>query len=285
MNQMSQTPRLRVDTHVHMHSCFEQDRFFAAAADNLDLRPGNGDRISGVLCLTETSEADWFGECRIRVSQESSSASWPGSDRHADRWTLRATDEPNTVVAADASGRTMAIVAGRQIVTGEGLEVLALGLAGPFADGQPTRAVLEQAATAGAIPVLPWGFGKWTGRRGRLVREIIAEPPCAFFLGDNGGRLSIMAEPPEFALGQTYGMRILPGTDPFPFSWDVGRVGSYGIEWDETLDARSPFRGLCLLLADASRTPRSYGRLERLPAFVRNQIAIQLRKRARKLSS
>ena len=36
--------------------------------------------------------------------------------------------------------------------------------------------------------------------------------------------------------------------------------------------------------ADASRTPRSYGRLERLPAFVRNQIAIQLRKRARKLS-
>ena len=146
MNQMSQTPRLRVDTHVHMHSCFEQDRFFAAAAVDPSL-PGNGDRISGVLCLTETSERTGFGECRIRVSQESSSAELPGSDRHADRGPFGLPTSPTrSWRRMQAAGRWLS---SRQIVTGEGLEVLALGLAGPFA-AQPTQ--LEQAATAGAIP-------------------------------------------------------------------------------------------------------------------------------------
>ncbi len=188
-----------------------------------------------------------------------------------------------TVLATDAANRRIAIIAGRQIVTGEGLEVLALGLADRFADGHPTAETLARVAEAGAMPVLPWGFGKWTGRRGKLVAELIASPPCAFFLGDNGGRLAITAEPPAFAEGRARGFRILPGTDPFPFRWDAGRVGSFGLEWDENLAEDKIFLSLRNLLGDSQRAPRRYGHLERLPAFVRNQVAIQARKWARKL--
>lgn len=274
MNQTQQSPRLRVDTHVHVHPCFEEIPFLEAAAANLDISPGSDGRISGLLCLTETAEADWFGETVKRI----------GETRAApDQWRFEPTDEPNAILAVDTQGRQIAIVAGRQIVTAEGLEVLALGLAGRFDDGRPTREVLVEASATGAVPVLPWGFGKWTARRGRLVRELIADPPCAFYLGDNGGRLSLMAEPPEFATGREQGMAILPGTDPFPFRWDIGRVGSFGLEFDRSLDARRPFASLRALLDDEDARPRAYGRLERLPGFLRNQFAIQVRKWSRKL--
>ena len=92
-----------------------------------------------------------------------------------------------------------------------------------------------------------------------------------------------MPEPPEFAEGRDRGMRILPGTDPFPFPWDMFRVGSFGLEWDSSLEAERPFQGLRALLADARQLPRPYGQLEHLPAFLRNQIAIQGRKWLRKL--
>ena len=274
MIQTQTSPRLRVDTHVHVHPCFQETPFLDAAAENLAVSPGDEGRISGLLCLTETADADWFGEVseRLRAPRVA-----------GDRWRFEGTDDPNAILAVESGGRQIGIIAGRQIVTAEGLEVLGLGLSGFIEDGRPTREVLAATRDAGALPVLPWGFGKWTARRGRLVREMIEDPPCTFYLGDNGGRLYMMAEPPEFATGRERGMEILPGTDPFPFAWDVGRVGSFGLEFDVDLDARRPFTGLKALLEDPDRRPRAYGRLERLPGFVRNQFAIQVRKWARKL--
>lgn len=52
-------------------------------------------------------------------------------------------------------------MAGRQIVTAEKLEVLALGTDLDIDDGRPIREVLSLVTENGGLPVIPWGAGKW----------------------------------------------------------------------------------------------------------------------------
>ena len=61
------------------------------------------------------------------------------------------------------------VIAGRQIVSAERIEVLALGTRTQIPDGQPLAATIDAVRADGALAVLPWGFGKWWGARGRMV--------------------------------------------------------------------------------------------------------------------
>lgn len=265
----NQTQRLRADTHVHFHACFEEASFLGAAADNLGVESGESDQVSGVICLTETETANWFERLKERMGEVPSS--------RIAGWSLQKTGEPQSVIAADDRGRKLAIIAGRQIVCEERLEVLALGFAGRFADGQPIRDVLRSVDGDGAIAVVPWGFGKWTGRRRAIVEDLLDSPPCRFFLGDNGGRPAGLPAPALFAEAASRGMAVLPGTDPFPFSWDARRVGTYGLEWDGGLDPDRPFLSLKSLLLDPAANADNFGGLQGMPGFIRNQAAIHLK--------
>lgn len=255
---------VRVDTHVHFHSCFVEGDFLEAAS-----MAGAEESLPGrvVLCLTESAGMDWFSVLRHRI----------GSDQHSGPagWTVRDTHEVQSVVVEGPSGNSLVVVAGRQIVCAEGLEVLALGSVETLSDGLPMVDVMQQVSSRGALVVLPWGFGKWFRRRGEIVRNLIQDPPCDFFLGDNGGRLALWPEPKLLREFRKSGGVVLPGSDPFPFSWDMGRVGSFGIQLDGSVGLETPFADLKALL---SAPQRRYGRLESLLPFVRNQVAIQLRR-------
>jgi hypothetical protein len=266
---MSTPIRLRADTHVHFHDCFEEGAFLNAAADALCGDKAANGQVDAVLCLTESYGANWFA--RLYDIERNG----PVGDTN---WKLQPTDEENSVVVEDSSSRALAIIAGRQIVCQEGLEVLAIGGNDMPEDGQPIRSVLQQVSVAGVVPVLPWGFGKWLGQRGQIVADLIKNPPCHFLLGDNGGRLAMFGEPKLFSAGRESGFAILPGTDSLPFSWNSKRVGSYGIEWDGSLNPDTPFASLRSILLDGQLQGRTFGPLEHLPAFFRNQVAIRLRR-------
>jgi hypothetical protein len=269
MPELRQT-RLRADTHVHFHPCFEAGSFLDAAADSL--HGGTSDSsglITAAICLTESRGDDWFGA----LARLEEGAAIAGS-----RWRRFKTAEANSVIVSDERGRELAVIAGRQIVCRERLEVLALGYPACPEDGKPIRDVLRLVAKAGAVPVLPWGFGKWTGDRGKIVQQLLEGPPCEFAVGDNGGRLALLGEPELFAVARRKGFKILPGTDPFPFRWDGRRVGSFGMEWEGGLDRDAPYDSLKSLISTRSDGGRPFGRLENLPAFIRNQVAIQLRR-------
>lgn len=261
--------RLRADTHVHFHGCFEEGTFLDAAITNLNAGAVDSSMVHAVLCLTETRDADWF-ERLTKIC--------PKTKFGSSKWQVQATKEANSLLAIDGRGRKMAIIAGRQIVCREGLEVLALGYGRSIDDGQPIRSVMQSVASSGAVPVVPWGFGKWFGVRGKVVQGLLCDPPCRFLLGDNGGRLAAGGEPALFGKAGERGIGILPGTDPFPFRWDSQRVGSFGIEWDGGLDPDTPYQGFRSLVLSTHSSGVPFGRLESIPAFVRNQIAIQLKK-------
>lgn len=268
MPETSET-RLRADTHVHFHPCFEEGSFLDAAAESLLKGSAAGDLITAALCLTESHGDNWFAT----LARLGNGASIAGSD-----WRRLSTAEPNSVLVADTQGRRIAVIAGRQIVCRERLEVLALGHVDVPDDGQPIRDVLHEVREAGAVPVLPWGFGKWTGDRAGIVKQLLDDPPCDFAIGDNGGRLAMLGEPELFAVARNKGFSILPGTDPFPFRWDGRRAGSFGVEWRGGLEPESPFRSLKNLIEDQGGEGERFGRLESLPSFIRNQVAIQLRR-------
>jgi hypothetical protein len=198
--------------------------------------------------------------------------------RSADgRWTLAATAEGCSIHAYHDGEKKLIIVAGRQIVTAERLEVLALGCDREFPDRRPVRDTLAAVRDSGAIPVLPWGFGKWWFGRGKTVVALIeSEARHGLFLGDNGGRLQVGPRPKPFALAESMGVYTLPGSDPLPLPREARRAGGYGFRLDVAIDPDRPAQSIKDGLRDCSSQPPVFGRRATLSTFLRNQASLRL---------
>lgn len=267
-----------VDAHVHLHNMFDIGDFFKCAAANFrkaSSEVGDANPLY-VIALTESFPTDRFRNfydlAGGRVCPKGGSA---GSV------TVARTLEDSSLLCTLDGETSLVLIAGRQIVSAEGLEVLALGTNRMFPDGRPLARILLEVRDSGALPVIPWGFGKWSGARGRLVRELLLtyRPEAPLFLGDNGGRPRLLPEPPFFELARGQGVPILPGSDPFPLPREVRRVGSFGFACPSSLSYDHPTRDLILLLTDPAPRLIPYGRLEHPLHFIGKQVAIQLIKR------
>jgi hypothetical protein len=169
----------------------------------------------------------------------------------------------------------LAIIAGRQLVTRERLEVLALGTTAPLRDGETMEATLHAVQAVGAAAVLPWGVGKWLGARGAVIDRILAEPRWRHvFLGDNGNRLRYGPDPERFAAARRAGRSVLPGSDPLPLPGEESRVGGYGFAVDVELDPLRPAAGLLALLQSGAAF-MAFGQREGLKRFVGKQLALR----------
>lgn len=212
---------------------------------------------------------NWFDKLRARSDQAQ------GTGKST--WQIHKTREPNSLLVRDDRGRSLAIIAGRQIATDERLEVLALGLNQSWKDGGEAQGIISQVASLGAVPVLPWAVGKWTGRRKRIVEDLLRSPPAPFLLGDNSGRLALWPEPGLLDQARRTGVSILPGSDALPFKHCESKIGSYGLEWADALPPDSPFEKLRHLMLHRYDDAKFFGGLANPLSFVRDQLAIQLR--------
>ncbi|HEV7715162.1 MAG TPA: hypothetical protein VGO53_06185 [Steroidobacteraceae bacterium] len=293
---MSETKRVTaiVDAHVHIHSCYEPDVFLDHAYNNLSRSPGgrggrggDGPAANGqspvadpayFLLMTESAGDDYFGALRSAANPDTRSFS-AGQKPLLKRWSVTATAEPECVVARDGD-RRLYIVGGRQVACREGLEVLILGTIRRFRDGLPIRDVLMEAGMLGVPHVIPWGMGKWFFQRGKLLSALLRDfRKPTLFLGDEGGRPGFWPYPAHFREGAALGVRDLPGTDPLPFAHDVEKVGRMGFRVGIDLDESRPVASLFRTLCDSSTQLDRFATLEPPLLFVRNQVAMQLRKR------
>lgn len=183
--------------------------------------------------LAEITPANPLALIRQRLAQES----------HA--WhELGSTDEWLCIV--NPSGQELWLIAGRQIVTSDRLEVLALGTAARLTAGEPLSATVAAVSACGALPVIPWGVGKWWGRRGRLLsdwfRERAAATPSTVpvWLGDSFGRPQ--SSPPSAIWRQAAlsGVSMLPGTDPLAIPQHETLAGRYGFSLSAQLTSHAP---------------------------------------------
>jgi hypothetical protein len=265
-----------IDTHVHIHPCFELELFLSAAADNFGKaaaefcpkRP-----YQSVLCLAD----DVNGKAFDRLCKHA------GRPLNVGVWSIQRTDECHSLIASHSRLGSLAVLGGRQIRCDEGIELLALGTGQDFEDGIDLQEAFVRANAAGALAVLPWGFGKWTGRRGKVVRQFLENrSPGEVSLGDNSGRPGFWREPLEFVQARRMGYRILPGSDPLPFPSEVPRVASFGLTVSGHLSESRPACDVMGILSDNSVPIRPFGQLERPWQFMKNQLAMQMVKRQRR---
>jgi hypothetical protein len=72
------------------------------------------------------------------------------------------------------------------------------------------------------------------------------------------------------------GFRVLPGTDPFPFSTDYRRVGGFGLLAEIQPREETPWGALRAWLTELDVSPEPYGRAIGPVRFAFNQFGIQV---------
>jgi hypothetical protein len=263
-----------IDAHVHIYDCFHLPVFFNSAVDNFKIAYTNAgisnDQGSCVLLLSESEGINYYQKlCMLADSLQTLSC------RNDLSWSFRRTLEHSALKAHRSDGQEIYVLAGRQIITAAKIEVLALMTSASFVEKQSLSQTIEAVRRAGGIPVVPWGFGKWVGKRGSILKQFLMENDEPIFLGDNGGRPVFWPRPKLFSLVESKGGRVLPGSDPLPMEAEVARVGSFGFAFNTRLSSH-PVRDLKLCLEDPTTIFWGYGASEKAMRFLKNQFLIRL---------
>lgn len=256
-----------VDAHVHVYPGADVPRLLTSAAMNFASAAKSLDAESwqASLLLTETAAVDWFDTMAA------------AGERTLGEWRLTfAAHDPVSLKATGPLG-VLRIVAGRQIVTAEKIEVHAFGTRAKFVDGIDARTTLKTVSQSGAMAALPWGVGKWVGARGGLVEDLLkSSPPRTLFVADNGGRPGIWSDRRLAIADQP----VLRGSDPLPLPGEERRVGESGIWLEGVLPDTATASDLLERISSASPAAvYFYGPTENIFRFVRNQLLLRTAKR------
>jgi hypothetical protein len=258
---------LLADAHVHVHDNFDWDTLLTAAANNFTNALSSGQLINvGVLFIADILQQKKFSRLKETLSTGSS---------HSE-WVIQPTLERISVIAKHPHYPHIILIAARQIVTSEKMEVLSLFTGETFTDNLTIYETLGVIAQANGLPVFPWGVGKWIGRRGTILNQLLQNSHCPlFFLGDNSGRPIFWPRPSYFQDAEARGIGILPGTDPLPLPSEIYRPGSFGFRVQADVNRDWPGMHLKQLLLANYLAIEPYGVLESPLRFIRNQLLIR----------
>jgi hypothetical protein len=261
-----------VDAHAHFHPGFERRTFLDAAARNLGSAASHPSRVTGILMMAEP-----------HLSGDPL-APWREGDG-INSWTIEPTRESESLLARRGDGLTIALVAGRHLVSMEGLDVLALATDAEFLIRRPLHELIAQIHMARGVPVIPWGFGKWWGGRRRVLMRLVAgEHALPVLLADSGCRPAHSAEHVAFRSARRSGFPVLGGSDPLPIPSHATRVGSYGFVMPGRLQPANPAAQVRDYLRGLRKSPETFGRRASALGFVVSQISLRLARHPRMLA-
>ncbi len=201
-----------LDTHLHLYPTYDLSHAFN---NLLDRSTGLGERVSRAACLAERHDCQYFERLR-------------DGDIKLDGFVLECPEENEISLIRDKDGLSLAVLPGRQVITRENIEILALACPEMIDDGQPALDIIFQLNQLNRIPVLTWSPGKWFGKRGELVKRLINElDKQDFLIGDTTLRPYGWPTPRLMKRAQDIGFAIVAGSDPLPFSGEESWLGAY----------------------------------------------------------
>ena len=258
-----------VDGHVHLHACHDIEAALDAAVRNLELaRTALGLPVEAARFL-------WL----VEDPTEGSSARLDALSHNSEQWKATIVDSVTLRLSRTKDGEQLIVVLGRQIPTSDNLEVLVVGTAESLRVGRSQDETIEEGLEREALVMLPWGFGKWTGQRGRAVSSAYDRYASeGLFLADTGARSSFLKPPRVFARSAADAHPVLVGSDPFPFKDQTGALGTNGFVV-ENLRKQPTWRDLHGAIRSLHSQPRRFGHPLRPDVFARLQLRMQLRKR------
>ncbi len=238
---------IAVDTHVHVYPEADAGQLLVGAASRLRALAPEADVA---ICLTERAGQHVFATW-------AASEAVPGKDL-----LVRRIEGPGGVALRVETGEaSLTVLPGRQVATGERLEVLALGRDLELADGQAAAESIQAALGAQAVPVLTWAFGKWWFGRSHKVQALIdAFARERLWLGDTTMRPSEWPQGGIMRRAVARGVRVLAGSDPLPAAGEIRYAGCYGTLLHNDLDPDDPAGSILQGFRDLPPGGRSIGR-------------------------
>jgi hypothetical protein len=253
--------RILFDGHVHLYPDYD----CARALRNLFTNLGTDGLRLGLL--TETSACHFF-----------QTACENPSTLRRDGLAVQPGPGPNALTVTADQAVLGILIAGRQIVTKERLEVLAIATDGAIPDGRPVAETLDSVRERGGVPVLSWSPGKWFSRRGRLIEHlIVSQPPGSFLLGDTALRPTCWPLPRLMKLARSRGFKVIGGSDPLPLPNEERYLGTYGISAAASFDPLTPAESVRRMLSYSNTIFTPFGKRSAPLPFLRRWIANQFR--------
>jgi len=250
--------RLAADTHVHIYPEYNLEDVFRYALRNLEKAAGNASEGASAraIFLVERSGFNFFDDLREgKIS--------PGVEFRVEE---SPEEECLKITRRHEGADPLYVIAGRQLTTYEGLEVLALAGRPAIEDGHAVGTIIEAVLGYGAVAVLNWAPGKWLFQRGRIVRRLIEQSvPGEICLADSALRPWGVPISALMRMGIKEGLHLLLGTDPFPFAGEERTIGTCGVLIEEGFDPQEPVSSVRRLLRDPRVVVRRVGR--RPPAW------------------
>lgn len=234
-----------VDSHCHIHSQ-ETLGQFAEKLNNLSAGQ------HWLVCVVELRQSQWFGEIG-----------------RSDLLEIAQIDSVSLSVYRETS--SCLLIKGEQVNTSEKLEVIVIGCEDVVPEGLPVQEYITRYSDDYLV-VLPWGAGKWTGRRGAIVRSLVKDrAPIA--LGDNGGR-PVWWKSDLLESDSAFGLPVLRGADPLPVSSYSDRVLAYADLEQRVFRSASEWINY---VKSGERCAKPYGALRSTVGFLKDQIELRLR--------
>lgn len=235
------------DTHLHIYPFHD----LVALLGHLDgSMEASGGETARVALLAERGDCHAFRDMPAQETRLGEQG-----------WSVSAARGGSAWVLSRGDGPPLYVVAGRQVVTVERLEILALTADIDVPDGLAAGEALTRVRGEGAFPVLAWAPGKWFGRRGAIVRQLVdAARPGELLIGDTSLRPTCWAEPLLMRRARRKGLRVLCGSDPLPFVGEEKLAGTYASILDADLDPARPVESVRQALRDPTVVVRPVGR-------------------------
>jgi hypothetical protein len=169
--------------------------------------------IEFICFLTERLSENYFDQIKIK----NSFGKYKIELKRSDYESIKITSPVNQIVT---------IYQGQQVAANQGIEVLALGKK-VFSSAPDLTAseIIKIINKNNAICVLPWSFGKWHGKRLKVVQDCIAENKTSLFMGDIFGRNQIFGSNFD-KVKNYYNIEVLSGSDPLPIKNEERYIAS-----------------------------------------------------------
>lgn len=256
------------DTHVHVYRGYDVAaalrhgiRNLTGLARQCGADPADGGEPLLALFLAEAEGCHFFDDLRQgRLAEQLPGWSVEAAGEDCAVWVgapaADAPDTPDAPGTSDAADRgapgsaRLLLVAGRQLVTEERLEVLALATDAEMSRALDLEGAIAAVHEAGGVPVLSWAPGKWSFQRGERVASVIEEcSPEQLLIGDSSLRARA-AEPELMRRARQRGFKVIAGSDPLPIGGEERILGSYGTAWHGEVEIDRPLSSLQPMLLD-----------------------------------
>lgn len=239
----SETILVAGDGHFHLYPCYDLSRAIGNLVKNLRLlAEENRDRAPRrepfkIAFMAESRQHDYYRNILDRQI-----------DFGALGFETAGETEKHSILFIERGRLSMALVAGRQIVTEEKIELLGLGMEEVVPDGLAAEATVEKIIAADGLPVLAFSPGKWLFRRADVVRRLVnTKFDRPLLIGDSALRPLEWGKP---AVMRRVGAVILPGSDPLPLTGEEKYAGCYGFVYAGPFDISRPLASMRQIIAD-----------------------------------